>query len=301
MSILIDETTQVVVQGITGREGRTTALLMRDYGTQVVAGVTPGRGGMLVEGIPVYNTVEEAVENHPGITASTILAPARFAKSAAFEAIAAGVKLIALHPERIPQQDMLEVFAYSRQKGSIVVGPNTPGVISPGRCLVGMLGYTADFARQFFTPGRAGVLSRSGGTTTTLCYYLTCAGIGQSTVFGIGGDANVGSNWADLLPYFEADDGTDLVVGYGEIGTTMEEDAAELVRQKRFTKPLIVYVSGVYARPGVRFGHAGAIIERGQGSALGKIQALRDAGAIVVDHLHEVGEAAKRVIGERSH
>ncbi|MGB3906052.1 MAG: CoA-binding protein [Anaerolineae bacterium] len=298
MAILIDESTQVLVQGITGREAQVRVRLMTEYGTKVVAGVTPGRGGRTVEGVPVYNTVREAKEHHPNISVSAIFVPARAAKTAAFEAIDAGIGLITLHPERVPQQDMLEVIAYARGGNTRVIGPNTIGLVSPGKSLVGMIGARADLAREFFKPGPVGVVSRSGGNTTTLAYYLNKVGLGQTTAIGMGGDAFVGTTLIDVLTLFEEDDETEMVAFFGEVGTSVEEDAAEFIKQGGFTKPLVGYVSGRYARPGVRFGHAGAIVSRGKGTAQGKVAALREAGAYMVDHFGEIGEVAKKVLSE---
>lgn len=298
MAILIDESTQVLVQGITGREAQVRVRLMTEYGTKVVAGVTPGRGGRTVEGVPVYNTVREAKEHHPNISVSAIFVPARAAKMAAFEAIDAGIALITLHPERVPQQDMLEVIAYARGGNTRVIGPNTIGLVSPGKSLVGMIGARADLAREFFKPGPVGVVSRSGGNTTTLAYYLNKVGLGQTTAIGMGGDAFVGTTLIDVLTLFEEDDETEMVAFFGEVGTSVEEDAAEFIKQGGFTKPLVGYVSGRYARPGVRFGHAGAIVSRGKGTAQGKVAALREAGAYMVDHFGEIGEVAKKVLSE---
>lgn len=298
MAILIDESTEVLVQGITGREAQIRVRLMKEYGTKVVAGVTPGRGGRMVEDVPVYNTVQEAKEHHPNISVSAVFVPARAAKTAAFEAIDAGIGLITLHPERVPQQDMLEVIAYARGGTTRVIGPNTIGLVSPGKSLVGMIGARADLAREFFKPGPVGVVSRSGGNTTTLAYYLNKVGLGQTTAVGMGGDAFVGTTLIDVLTLFEEDDETEMVAFFGEIGTSVEEDAAEFIKQGGFTKPFVGYVSGRYARPGVRFGHAGAIVSRGKGTAQGKVAALREAGAYMVDHFGEIGEVAKKVLSE---
>jgi len=298
MAILVDENTEVLVQGITGREAQIRVRLMKEYGTTVVAGVTPGRGGNTVEGVPVYNTVEEAKENHPGITVSSIFVPARAAKTAAFEAIDAGIGVITLHPERVPQQDMLEVIAYARRGTARVIGPNTIGMVSPGKCLVGMIGGRADLAKEFFQPGPVGVISRSGGNTTTLAYYLNRTGLGQSTAIGMGGDAFVGTTLIDLLTEFERDEETEMVAFFGEIGTSVEEDAAEFIKGGGFTKPLVGYISGRFARSDVRFGHAGAIVTRGKGTAQGKIEALRGAGARMVDHFGEIGDVASRVLDQ---
>lgn len=298
MAILIDENTEVLVQGITGREAQIRVRLMKEYGTKVVAGVTPGRGGSIVEDVPVYNSLEEAKERHPGITVSSIFVPARAAKTAAFEAIDAGMGVITLHPERVPQQDMLEVIAYARRGSTRVIGPNTIGLVSPGKCLVGMIGGRSDLAKEFFQPGPVGVISRSGGNTTTLAYYLNRAGLGQSTAIGMGGDAFVGTTLIDLLTEFQQDDDTEMVAFFGEIGTSVEEDAAEFIKEGGFTKPFVGYVSGRYARSDVRFGHAGAIVSRGRGTAQGKVEALRGAGAHMVDHFGKIGHMAVKVLAE---
>ncbi len=294
MSILVDEHTKVIVQGATGREAMLRIRLMKSYGTQVVAGVTPGKGGEVVEDIPVYNTVLEACERHPGINTSAIFVPAMAARLAAFEALDAGISVVALHPERVPQQDMLEVVAYARRRQAHVIGPNTIGLISPGKALVGMVGGNA--AREFFRPGPVGVLSRSGGNTTTLAYYINQAGLGQTTAIGMGGDAFVGTTLKEFLALFERDPETQMVAFFGEIGTSMEEDAAEFIRAGGFTKPMVAYVSGVHARPDVRFGHAGAMISRGVGTAQGKREALRQAGVHVVEHFGDIGRVARKVL-----
>lgn len=296
MSILIDRDTQVVVQGATGREARLRIGLMQEYGTQVVAGVTPGKGGQTVRGVPVYDTVLEAKQAHPGITTSAVFVPAMAAKVAAFEALDAGMRVITLHPERVPQQDLLEVIAYAKRHHAYVIGPNTIGLISPGKSLVGMIGGNAQSAREFFRPGPVGVLSRSGGNTTTLAYYINQARLGQSTAIGMGGDAFVGTTLLEYLELFERDSETKLVAYFGEIGTTIEEDAADFIRAGGFTKPMVAYVSGRYARPDVRFGHAGAMISRGLGTAESKREALRSAGIHVVDHFGEIGHVARRVL-----
>jgi succinyl-CoA synthetase alpha subunit len=298
MSILVDEGTQVVVQGATGREAKLRIRLMRSYGTRVVAGVTPGKGGQTAEGVPVYNTVLEAIQHHPGINTSAIFVPARAAKVAAFEALDAGIDVITLHPERVPQQDMLEVIAYAKRYGAHVVGPNTIGLISPGKALVGMIGGNPASAREFFRRGPVGVLSRSGGHTTTLAYYINRAGLGQSTAIGMGGDAFVGTTLREYLALFEQDPGTELVAYFGEIGTTMEEDAADFIGNGGFTKPMVAYVAGRYARPDVRFGHAGAMVSRGVGTAHGKQQALREAGVRVVEHFGDIGTVTREILTE---
>lgn len=296
MAILLDETTEVVVQGATGKEGQFRLQMMREYGTRIVAGVTPGRGGMEVAGVPVYDTVEEAREKHPGLSTSVIFVPPRFAKSAAFEALDAGVGFVLLVPERVPQQDMLEIIQRARDCQAVVIGPNSIGVVSPGKAIIGVIGGRMELMRTAFRPGPCGVLSRSGGQTTTLCYYLTKAGVGQSTAIGVGGDAFIGATWNELLPLYERDPETKMMALFGEIGTTNEEDAAALIKAGGFTKPVVAYVSGRYARPGMRFGHAGAIISRGIGTAEAKIAALRDAGVHVVEHLGDIGPTARRIL-----
>lgn len=297
MSILVDENTEVVVQGATGREARLRIRLMQNYGTDVVAGVTPGKGGQMAEGVPVYNTVVEAKERHPGINTSAIFVPAQAAKAAAFEALDAGIGVITLHPERVPQQDMLEVIAYARRFGAHVIGPNTIGLISPGKALVGMIGGNPRSATEFFCKGPVGVLSRSGGNTTTLAFYIRQAGLGQSTAIGMGGDAFVGTTLREYLGLFAEDPETRIVAYFGEIGTTIEEDAAEFIASGGFAKPVVAYVAGRYARPDMRFGHAGAMISRGVGTAEGKRQALREAGAHVVEHFGQIGTVTSEILG----
>ncbi len=296
MAILVDEGTRVVVQGATGREAILRIRLMQSYGTKVVAGVTPGKGGQSVDGVPVYNTVLEAKEHHPDMNTAAIFVPAGAARVAAVEALDAGIRVITLHPERVPQQDMLEVIAYAKRHSACVIGPNTIGLISPGKALVGMIGGNATCAQDFFQPGPVGVLSRSGGNTTTLAYYINEAGLGQTTAIGMGGDAFVGTTLREFLELFEKDPETKMVAFFGEIGTNMEEEAADFIKAGGFTKPMLAYVAGVHAMAGVRFGHAGAMITRGAGTAQGKRDALRAAGVCVVEHFGEIGEAAREVL-----
>jgi succinyl-CoA synthetase alpha subunit len=248
--------------------------------------------------VPIYNTVDEAIAHHPEINTSAIFVPAQAAKVAAIEALDAGIKVITLHPERVPQQDMLEVISYARRSSAYVIGPNSIGLISPGKALVGMIGGNAQSAREFFQPGPVGVLSRSGGNTTTLAYYINRAGMGQTTAIGMGGDAFVGTPLRDFLELFERDPETKLVAFFGEIGTTMEEEAAKFIKDGGFTKPMVAYVAGIHARANVRFGHAGAMIYRGTGSALGKREALREAGVRVVEHFGEIGRVAHQMLDE---
>lgn len=296
MAILIDQNTRVVIQGMTGREGRLRTGLMMDYGTKVLAGVTPGKRGEKFRDVPVYDTVKAAVEHHPDINTSFILVPASLAKDATFEAIDAGIPIIALMPERLPHQDMLEIIAYGRTRGSMVIGPNSPGLLSPGKAMVGGLGGRLEMARTAFTAGPIGIISRSGGNTMTLAYYLTKAGLGQSTAVGVGGDGFVGTTWRTILEKFEGDPETEAVVAYGEIGGNNEEEAAAFLKAGGFTKPLIAYIGGRFAREGMRFGHAGAVITQGRGTAEEKRRLLREAGAIIVDHMSAIAPAAKAAL-----
>jgi len=272
LPILIDEKTRVVVQGATGNQGRFQTLRMVEYGTRVVAGVSPGKGGTAVEGIAVYDTVEEAVQRR-GANASIVFVPAPLARDACLESLEAGIGLIVVITEGIPVHDAMEVMALARIQGATVVGPNTFGVISPGRCKLGIMPAPA------YLPGRVGMVARSGTLSYEIASALTDAGIGQSTVVGLGGDRVVGLSFVDVLRRLEADPATSVVVLVGEIGGTAEEEAAEFI--KGMTKPVVAYLAGRSAPPGKRMGHAGAIIERGKGSFDGKVQALANAGVAV--------------------
>ncbi|MDQ7793370.1 MAG: succinate--CoA ligase subunit alpha [bacterium] len=272
MAILIDEKTRVVVQGITGNQGKFHARLMAEYGTRLVAGVSPGKGGADVDGIDVYDTVEEAVERH-GANASIIFVPAPFARDACLESLEAGLGVVVAITEGIPVHDAMEVMAFARTKGAVVVGPNTFGVISPGKCKLGIMPARA------YAPGPVGLVARSGTLSYEIAAALTGAGLGQSTVVGLGGDRVVGLNFVDVLRRLEGDPATSIVVMVGEIGGTAEEEAAEFI--KGMTKPVVAYLAGRSAPPGKRMGHAGAIIERGRGTFESKVDALTGAGAAV--------------------
>jgi len=287
VAILIDENTKVVVQGITGFQGSFQTKRMIEYGTKVVAGVTPGKAGMDVHGVPVFNTVEDAVEK-TGANTSIIYVPATFAMDAIFEAFSAGLNLVVCVTEGVPLYDEMKIHRRLREVKSMLLGPNCPGVISPGKSKVGLL------PDNSFTPGRLGVVSRSGTLTYQVCENLTKAGIGQSTVVGIGGDPMPGLNFVDVLKMFEEDDETDAVLLIGEIGGTAEEEAAKFI--KNMSKPVVAFIAGRTAPPGKRMGHAGAIIEESSGTAEAKIQALRDAGAFVAETLLEIVDAVRRVI-----
>ncbi len=296
MAILIDETKRVLVQGITGREGMARTRLMLGYGTQVVAGVTPGKGGQAVEGVPVFDTVEEAWEHVGPIDVSVLFIPAPLVKSAALEAIDAGVKLLVIVPDRVPIYDVLIIARRAKEKGARFIGPNTLGVLSPGRAVVGMIGGRAASARSWFQPGPVGVASRSGGITSSMAYYLSREGIGATTLVHVGGDAVVGMPHPDVMLEFERDPDTKAVVMFGEIGTSQEERVADLIEAGAFTKPLIAYIGGRAAKSGTRFSHAGAIIEGGRGTYEGKVARLREVGATVVEEFMDLPRATKEVL-----
>lgn len=297
MSILVDGKSRVLIQGITGREGMARARLMKDYGTCVVAGVTPGRGGQEVAGVPVFDSVEEAVEKIGPVDVSVVFIPAALVKNAALEAVAAGVKLLVLVPDRVPIYDVLEIARAAAQAGARFVGPNTLGLLSPGKAVLGMIGGRAERAREWFQPGPVGVSSRSGGMTSAISYYLSKAGIGLSTIVHVGGDPIVGLSHPEVMELFEADPETRLVVMFGEIGTSQEERVADLIVQGKFRKPLIAYIGGKAAKSGTRFSHAGAIVEGTRGSYETKVQRLREAGAHVVDAIADIPLVAKKILG----
>jgi len=282
MSILVDKHTRLLVQGITGREGTFHARQMLEYGTQVVAGVTPGRGGQwAIDGqVPVFDTVQEAVDATDANVA-VIYVPARFAADAMLEAADAGLPLAVCITEGVPTQDMIRVRAYLDQKGTRLVGPNCPGLITPGEAKVGIM------PGQIHKPGPVGVVSRSGTLTYEVVYALTLRGIGQSTCVGIGGDPVNGSNFIDILALFESDPLTEQVVLIGEIGGNDEERAAEFIATK-MSKPVTAFIAGRTAPPGKRMGHAGAIIQGGSGLAVDKIAALEAVGVRVAEHPEQI-------------
>ncbi len=296
MSILIDQSKRVLVQGITGREGMTRTRLMVNYGTQVVAGVTPGRGGQEVEGIPVFDTVEEAWEQSGPIDVGVLYIPAPLVRSAALEAIDAGVKLLVIVPDRVPIYDVLAIARRAEERGARFVGPNTLGVLSPDKAVLGMIGGRAASARSWFFPGPVGISSRSGGITSSMAYYLAREGIGATTLVHVGGDPVVGLSHPDVMLEFERDPETKAVVMFGEIGTSQEERVADLIAAGAFTKPLIAYIGGKAAKSGTRFSHAGAIVEGGRGTYEGKVARLREVGATVVEAFMELPRATKDVL-----
>ena len=278
MSIIVDEKSRVVVQGITGREGSFHATAMLDYGTKVIAGVTPGKGGQKVEGVPVYGTVAEAVVERDANT-SIIFVPARFARDAVLEAVEAGIGTVVVITDGVPQRDAIEFIAIARKRGDVViVGPNCPGVISPaGRTKVGIM------PSHVFSPGRVGIASRSGSLTNEIAWHITCAGLGQSTCVGVGGDPVIGLDFVQALDMFRNDEETKCVVLIGEIGGSAEESAARYITETNYPKPVVAYIAGRMAPAGKRMGHAGAIIMGETGTARSKIDALTAAHVLVAD------------------
>jgi len=299
MAILVDEKTRVIVQGITGREGMVRTRLMKDYGTSIVAGVTPGKGGEEIYGVPVFDSVEESIEQTGPVDASVIFVPAALVKDAALEAIDAGVKLLVIVPDRVPIFDVLEIARSTRSAGSSFVGPNTLGLLSPGKAVLGMIGGRAETAKEWFKPGSLGVSSRSGGMTSAISYYLTEAGLGQSTIIHVGGDAVVGLSHPEVMELFEQDAQTKAVVMFGEIGTSQEERVADLIEKGKFTKPMIAFIGGKAAKSGTRFSHAGAIVEGSRGSYETKVERLKQVGVQVVDSILDIPKAAKKILKQR--
>ncbi len=288
MSILVDENTRVIVQGITGKEGMFHTKQMIEYGTKIVGGVTPGRGGQFVEGIPVFNTVEEAVKKTKP-DATIIFVPPRFAADAIMEASDAGISLIVCLTEGIPTMDMMLVKRYLKDRESKLIGPNTPGIISPGKCKIGVM------AGYIHKKGPIGIMSRSGTLTYEVVNQLTKRGIGQSTCVGIGGDQIIGLNFIDLLEMFEKDEDTEAMIMIGEIGGKAEEEAAEFIKE-RIKKPVLAFIAGVTAPPEKRMGHAGAIIAGGKGTAKDKMEALEMAGVHVVKNPAVIGEELEKIL-----
>jgi len=296
MGILVDEKTRVVIQGITGREGSARAEYMKGYGTNVVAGCTPGRGGTDVAGIPVYNTVEEAVEKHGPIDASVIFVPGPALKDAVFEAVEAGVKFMVAPVERVPLHDIIEMVAVARRAGARLLGPGAMGIITVGKAVLGWLGGTAEWAKTLFVPGPVGVISRSGGQSGTVPWAIREAGLGMSTALHVGTEPVTGLSMGEILPLFQEDDETGAVAVFGEIGGPQEEEAARCIRDNKYTKPLVIFVAGAWAPAGMRFSHASSIIERGKGSAKEKIEALKEAGAHVVDRPEQIAPMLKQLL-----
>ncbi len=273
MSILISESTRLVVQGITGRDGYFHTMKMKSYGTNIVAGTSPGKGGMIIENIPVFNTMYEAVDQ-TGANTSVIFVPSSFAADAIMEAADAGIQTIICITEGIPTLDVIKAYTFVQQKGAVLIGPNSPGLISPGKSMVGIM------PPKIFSKGGVGVISRSGTLTYEVVSHLTAKGLGQSTAIGIGGDKVVGLYYRELLELFEKDKDTHAIVLIGEIGGSAEERAAEFIRWQ-ITKPVVAFIAGQFAPPEKQMGHAGAIIADGSGSAAEKIAAFESAGVAV--------------------
>jgi len=294
LGLFVDKDTRAIVQGITGTQGSFHTKLMLDYGTQIVAGVTPGKGGIQVHGVPVYNAMEEAVKKH-GANASIIFVPARFAVAAVLEALEGRLKTIVIITEHIPVKDAIEVMARAKQHGAAVIGPNTPGIITPGACKLGVM------PAHVFKPGIVGIVSRSGTLTYEIAAGISAKGFGQSTCIGLGGDPVVGLSFVEVLRMFEADKRTEAVALIGEIGGNLEELAADFVSKEGYSKPVVAFVAGRTAPPGKRMGHAGAIITGGAGTAQSKIDAFRKAGIEVAEKPSDVATLLAEGLGKEKH
>lgn len=295
MSILVDKNTRVLIQGISGNEGSRACREMLNYGTKVLAGVTPGRGGQKVEGVPVYDTVADAVKCHSEINATLISVPAAFAHEAAEEAVLAGISLVNILTEHIPTQDSARIVALARSKRVRIVGPSSVGVISPGKGKIGSVGSSE--SAKVFSKGNIGVISKSGGMTSEIASVLTKAGMGQSTAVGIGGDQIVGSDFVDMLRLFRDDKETKAVVLFGEVGGTYEEQAAEYIKHEKFNKPVVAVVAGrfsLHLALETVLGHAGAIVSGGRGGFNSKIKTLKKAGVLIANTVEEVPVLLKK-------
>jgi succinyl-CoA synthetase alpha subunit len=305
MSILIDETTTFIVQGITGREAVNLTRECLDYGAgaQIVGGVTPGRKGRDVHGVPVFDTVAQAVEHHGGpIDGSVVTVPPAFTKDAVLEAIANGIKLVVIVTERIPRRDVAQMVEFAAQHDARIIGPNCLGIIVPDVIKMGGIGGPAKDAAKAYTPGNVGVISRSGGMTTEMSSTLTAAGLGQSTAVSIGGDAIIGSSYAELMPLFEADEQTEAIVIYTEPGGRMEAELARWVKTHDSRLPIVAFMAGRFMdeMPGMSFGHAGTIVEGKADTAAEKIQRLAEAGIVVAEEISQIPDIVKSKIAERS-
>jgi succinyl-CoA synthetase alpha subunit len=305
MSILIDETTTFIVQGITGREAVNLTRECLDYGAgaQIVGGVTPGRKGRDVHGVPVFDTVAQAVEHHGGpIKGSVVTVPPAFTKDAVLEAIANGVKLVVIVTERIPRRDVAQMVEFAKQHDARIIGPNCLGIIVPDVIKMGGIGGPAKDAAKAYTPGSVGVISRSGGMTTEMSSTLTAAGLGQSTAVSIGGDAIIGSSYAELMPLFEADEQTEAIVIYTEPGGRMEAELARWVKENDSRLPIVAFMAGRFMdeMPGMSFGHAGTIVEGKADTAAEKIARLAEAGIVVAEEISQIPDIVKSRIAERS-
>jgi succinyl-CoA synthetase alpha subunit len=299
MSILIDENTTFIIQGITGREAVNMARECLDYGSKLVGGVTPGRGGRNVHGVPVYDTVQQ-ITSRQRVDASVISVPPAFVRDAAFEAVENGIKLIVIVTERIPRLEVAQLIEYARRHDARVIGPNCLGVLSPGKSRVGGMGGAAVAARKAYQPGPIGIMSRSGGMTTEIANTLTAAGLGQSTAVSIGGDAIVGSSYAELLPLFEADSETKAIVIYSEPGGPMEAQLAKYMKESKSRLPVVAFMAGRFMdeMPGMRFGHAGTIVEGRADTTAEKIERMLDAGISVAEEIQDIPAIVKQRLSE---
>lgn len=298
MGILISKDTKVIVQGITGREGSVRTKYMKDYGTNLVGGTSPGKSGQEVHGLPVYNTVKEVVREQGEIDFSVIFVPGSALKTAVMEATDAGVKNIIPCVEGTPIHDIMEMVSYANKNGSRVIGPGSIGIITPGEAVVGWLGGNVEWANKFFQKGNIGVFSRSGGQSGTIPWVLREGGFGVSTVVHTGTEPVLGTSMADLLPLFEEDPDTHGVAVYAEIGGTQEEECAEVIAAGKFTKPFVIYVAGAWAPEGQRFSHASNIVERGRGSAKSKMEAITKAGGFVAERPTDIPLILKEKLGK---
>ncbi len=301
MAILIDQNKRVIVQGITGREGSARARLMLEYGTNVVGGCTPNRGGQAVHGLPVFDSVAEVKASLGQIDVSVIFVPAPRVKAAAIEAIEASVPLLALIADRVPLYDVLEIAEIAEERGAQFVGPNTVGVMSPEKAVLGMMGGNAKTAKSWFHSGSVGIVSRSGGLSASTGYYICQTGVGISTIVHVGGDSVIGLTIPDVIEKFEQDDETKLIVMLGEIGGSQEEAAADLIEQGKITKPVVAYIGGKAAQSGTRYSHAGAIVEGGRGTWAGKVDRLREVGAEIVERFSDIPTAVKKRLAHEIH
>jgi succinyl-CoA synthetase alpha subunit len=300
MSILITKDTTFIVQGITGREAVNLTRECLDFGSKVVGGVTPGRAGRDVYGVPVYDTVREITEK-TRVDGSVVCVPPAFTRDATFEAIEAGIKLIVVVTERIPRYEVAQMVELAKLRGARIIGPNCLGVLSPGEAKIGGMGGRAEDARKAFTKGPVGVMSRSGGMTTEMCNTLSAAGLGQSTAVSIGGDAIIGSTYADLMPLFEADPETKAIVIYCEPGGRMEAELARYIIEKKSRLPVVAFMAGRFMdeMPGMRFGHAGTIVEGKADTTAEKIARLEEAGISVAERIEDIPTLVKKRLGDR--
>ncbi len=299
MSILIDKNTRVIVQGITGREAVTFTRGMLDYGTKVVAGVTPGKEGQEVYGVPVYDCVKAALKHHDADT-SIVSVPPAFSKDATFEAVDAGIKLVNVFTERIPRGDVSQMVAFAGSRGARIIGPNSLGMIAPGKVKLGSIGGPVDECNRAFMPGNVAVLSRSGGMLVETASQLSLNGIGQSIAINIGGDPIIGSTFYELLPLLEKDDETKVIVLFCEPGTVQEETTARFIRETSYGKPVVAFIAGrfVDTLPGMRFGHAAVIVHGDRGSTKSKARIMNEAGIRVVEKHSQIAVEVKKILEE---